>query len=184
MIGTILYAFALLCNNYYFVVQGTLLSGVVDGYLRCFISPRNGVFTGFFFLAIGAKCKDWVWKWSDKKLLRLFLPLYILYIAEFVLVYIVGTPRDDGSLYIMHVLIAPILFLLTCQRQVHVNVIRSKLLRNLSTGIYLLHLPILWFVWLRSDLGIVNFLITLTCSIALCMLSYRIKNKWISSLLR
>ena len=184
VIGLVLYGFALLCNNYYFIAQKTPLIGVVDGYLDWFVSPRNGVLTGFLFLAIGAKCRDWVGRWSEKQLLRRLIPLYILYVAEFVLVYVVGIPKDDGSLYIMQVLVVPVLFLLTCQHKVSMATQRSKLLRNLSTGMYLLHLPILWFLWLVCSWGGVNFLIVLPCSIALCMLSYRSKHQWLSTLLR
>ncbi len=184
VVGLVLYAFALLCNNYYFIAQKTPLIGLVDGYLNWFVSPRNGVLTGFLFLSMGAKCRDWVGKWSEKQLLCLLIPLYILYIVEFVLLYVIGTARDDGSLYIMQVLVVPMLFLLTCQHKVCMDAARSMLLRNLSTGMYLLHLPILWFLWLVCNWGGINFLIVLPCSIALCMLSYRSKHQWLSTLLR
>lgn len=179
-----LYIFALLCNNYYFLIQGTIIQPIVDVYTTLFISPRNGIFTGFFFLALGTKCSMLVDKWENKRLFTALVFSYFLYLIECVTVQIVGIPKDDGSLYIMHIVVVPILLLLTAQYSVDVDENLAKKLRNYSMGIYLLHAPILWFLWLFSENGFINFIITIVISITMCTISYRSKNKLINQLLR
>lgn len=52
-LGFLLYVCALLCNNYYFIVEGTPVQSIVDKYLYICHSPRNGLFVGFFLLTTG-----------------------------------------------------------------------------------------------------------------------------------
>lgn len=52
-IGICLYIFALLCNNYYFVIENVAFAKIVDLYLYVSKSARNGLFYGFLFLWLG-----------------------------------------------------------------------------------------------------------------------------------
>lgn len=179
-----LYVFALLCNNYYFLIQESTIKPIVDTYLEIFLSPRNGIFTGFFFLAIGVKCSMLLNKWNNRRLFYVLVFSYILYLIECVVIQVVGIPKDDGSLYIMHIIVVPLLLLLTAQYSVHIDEKLAMKLRNYSMGIYLLHVPILWVLWLFSENGFFNFIITIALSITICTISYRSKNKVINQLLR
>ena len=47
------YLFALTCNSYYWVFEGTVIQRVLSLYLKFCVSPRNGLFVGLPFMLIG-----------------------------------------------------------------------------------------------------------------------------------
>lgn len=49
-IGIILYCICLLGNSYYFLLEGTPLQNIMDGYIQIFETTRNGLFEAFQFL--------------------------------------------------------------------------------------------------------------------------------------
>lgn len=176
--GAALYAFALLCNNYFFLAEGTALQAVVDGYMRACLSPRNGLFVGFPFLAIGACCgRIWAWAMANRRMLLPVAALtYAAYVAEVLLLrQYGGTALDDGALYVTHLLTAPALLLLTASASVPLKAETTLLMRSLSTGLYYLHRPILWFLCLVSGAPVVNFLCVLALAVGLCLAAYRTK---------
>ena len=178
LLGTALYAFALLCNNYAFLAEGTALQPVVQGYMQACLSPRNGLFVGFPFLAVGACCGRIAERAMNhrRRLWTGAVLAYAVYLAEVLLVKRVGgTALDDGALYAMHLLTAPVLLLLTASVRVPLRAGTTLRMRNLSTGIYYLHRPILWFLRLVSSAPVVNFLSVLTLSAGICLAAYRTK---------
>ena len=114
--GVCLYSFALICNNYYFIVIDTPLQSIIDSYLHFFVSARNGIFIGIVYVSLGMKCFDWNSEkscFTNKCGLFVFLFLLILYIAEIEFLHIHNFLfNDDGSLYFTQLLFVPILFLL------------------------------------------------------------------------
>ena len=182
-IGGFLFIFALICNNYYFVVENTPLQTVVDKYMSIFISARNGLFVGLLFLSLGMKCFDI--RNSSEKIrnnrkicLFAFILFFAVYVAEVaVLRYIGGKRIDDRSLYICQIFLVPALFLVSVLYPVNIPVKLSILLRNLSTGMYYLHRPILWWVLFVSDNFIVTFAVVTLTAFAVCMISYKVKFK-------
>ena len=66
-IGVFLYGFALVCNNYSFLIENTPLEKIITAYLDNFISARNGLFTGFVSIALGILCSQIYEKFSLKK---------------------------------------------------------------------------------------------------------------------
>lgn len=58
ILGGVLYSWALFCNSYFFVAGELGLQNVVNKYMEVFLTARNGVFTGLFFMALGIKCVE------------------------------------------------------------------------------------------------------------------------------
>lgn len=154
IIGLLLYPFALLCNRYYFLCEGTAVEYVVAIYMRLFISARNGIFIGLLYVSMGVfMAKKWDLLKQRETLFFILMPAASLfYILE--VVFTNQKPgMDDNALYITHLVLIPTLFLLAGSKKWsglnnHVN---TTLLRNLSTSIYLLHSPVLQIVRLSSE---------------------------------
>lgn len=178
LIGAALHAFALLCNNYAFLAEGAALAGIVDRYMLACLSPRNGLFVGFAFLSIGACCSRIAERVQRHRaaLLTGAVLTYAAYVAEALLVRRNGgAVLDDGGLYAAHLLTAPALVLLTASVSVPLKTETTLLMRNLSTGMYYLHRPILWFLCLVSGAPVVNFLCVTALSAGICLAAYRSK---------
>ena len=177
-VGVILYSFALLCNNYYFAAEGTMLSGIIDKYMAYCISARNGLFVGLIFFSIGMKCYDIL---HDRRINRLLLYIltassFVVYVAEvFVLRRLGLNFIDDGSLYISQLFLTPCLLLCSVSINIGLPDKASILLRNLSTGMYYLHRPVLWMLGFYFGNSLVLFLITALTAFGICLLSYKIE---------
>ena len=140
IIGGILYVWALLCNNYYFLAQTMGLDGFVDTYMSIFISGRNGVFVGFLYLALGIK--TWQWHQKSFKTQTLLKCLAICALAYLIEVWLLKDCSflDDRALYLTQIVLAPILVLCILKMKFFVNSgIAALLCRKLSTWIYFSH---------------------------------------------
>ncbi len=185
IIGAVLYTFALLCNNYGFLIQGSSIGIFVNRYMEVFLSPRNGIFVGFFFLSIGVKLAEIdLVKIGLRNSWLIFAVIYGLYVAEAVLLN--NKPYlDDGSLLIMSGPLASVFLILALHVQIPMNKKTSILLRNLSTGVYFIHRPILWFVVrVLPSSGLIPFIVTSVLSIGICLVVYHSGNKHLCALLR
>lgn len=189
LIGLALYSFALLCNNYYFLIHDTKLQTVVDTYMRLCLGPHNGVFVGFLYLSLGAVVE----KYSDKDIPKTSIRLgicYVVYVIEIVIISKYASEADDGAFYFMQVLVAPLLLSLVISISGCFNAVHTVLLRKLSTGMYLLHMPLIWLYHrfcdyclpsiplLRRGQGIlmsgyIKFFVILVLSWLICILAYR-----------
>lgn len=190
-IGGGLYLFALINNSYYFVVENTFLVKIVQLNITVTSSARNGLFVGFFFLTIGIFCFKIHNKLVNIKKSRaivgsMCIILYIMYFGEITILQ--EKPfLDDGSLFIilpifsMSLVLWASTFTGECEGLI--------LYRNLSTGIYLLHDPILVTLTYICTLlsieqnAVIKFVITLVIVHAICILFYKKDNKF-SKLLR
>ncbi len=149
-----LYGFALLCNRYFFLVSQTPAEKMVLRFNEVFAGPRNGLLYGMLFVAIGLLiAKHWAVLSSKRFLTAAALVVaYLLFITEFFLLKgRVGA--DDASLHIMTIFVCPLLFIVAAQYN-NCWISNTKILRNLSTSIYLLHSPII------SCLNIISLLAT------------------------
>lgn len=192
-LGSIGYIFALLSNNYYFLLYGSLkdMKKYIDSYLEMFISARNGLFVGFFMILLGVKTYDFYinMKIRKKILFFCFVFLYSFYIMEVKqlkeLYY-----ADDGGLYVMHILVVPVLILILVNFKL--NTKKTIVLRNLSTGIYLLHRVVISIVYiinfnqrnLLSSPSIADFFVVLGVCLAICLLIYKMNCKLLCGLLK
>lgn len=135
-IGIVLYCFALICNNYYFIIANNAgIKMIVDGYLDLFISARNGVFVGFLFLCLGFYVERYKSTLCRKPVL---ISLIFLMCIEVLLLY--GKEVvDDGALLISHIFLMPSLVAFLIEHNLNVKKETSIKCRNLSTAIYLQH---------------------------------------------
>lgn len=184
IIGSILYLFALICNTYYFLVEGTFFQSIIDNILKVIESSRNGIFEGLYFVSVGM----YISKLSDDKKISykknniIFIISYLLLIIEILLTknYV---HRDDHSLFIMFIVLIPSLFIFLSQFNLNLNTIKF---RNYSTGIYFSHRFVL--AGTELILGMLNITISnlllfiIVLSIVLIMLTivYKINNKYIN----
>ena len=120
-----------------------------------------------------------------------FIFLYLLYILEVKqlkgLYY-----ADDGGLYVMHILVVPMLILNLMNYKL--NTEKTIILRNLSTGIYLLHrivISILCIITFNQENlflfpypSIANFFVVLGSCVIICLGVYKIDCKILCGLLK
>ena len=192
--AVVLYLFALICNSYSFTVEGTGLEPIVNTYLKFAISARNGVFVGFPFIYLGisvVKLEDCSGFFKSRtKLAICAIGSYILYLAElYVLQY--RAFRDDRSQFITLPLFMIFLLLFCLSFKTYGNTAKYLIYRNLSTGIYLLHAPVVNVLKYTAVLVLhveLNVLLHFVCSVAIaasiCLITYRSKNKFIRNLLK
>ncbi len=183
MAAFVLYLFALICNNYYFVASHCGISNIVNKYLTLFISPRNGLFVGLFYVTIGLiirKYENRILMVSRILLSGLLILSYGLLIAE--ACFLNGRQSmDDGSLFISYCCVIPLVFIFTISFK-QVVIWNSLLFRNLSTSIYLIHRPLLmlWPPIFMKAFGytlspVEALVLTLIIAILLSLLGYRSK---------
>lgn len=139
LLGALLYGWALLCNNYYFLAEGSGLSVYVDSYMDAFMSARNGVFVGFFYLALGIKTYEWHQK--DLKAWKLkwgLIGLAVIYLLEIYLLKDRGY-LDDRAMYLTQIALAPVMVLCILRMKIPISASTSVLLRKASVWIYFSH---------------------------------------------
>lgn len=148
-----LYAVAVFGTRYRFLLEGTPLADAYAGYERIFLSLRNGLFTGFPFLLLGCL----IARWRGNVLAPgrgVTLRLAGAAAASLLLLAVESTllrahPGHDGALFFSYLLFVPALFALTAQAPgLHRD---TRLLRNLSTSVYLLHSPIVLALGVAVD---------------------------------
>ena len=190
LLGVILYGFAEISSNYYFVVEGTALQPIVDGYLKTCITSSNGVFVGFLFLALGV-CVEQFRLYERKALIRILLVIsLVVYVAEIAATRTMQTEIGDDAFYFSQILVAPLLLAAVIPLPPRITNERATLLRNLSTGMYLLHTPIMWCYNRFADyvlphipvlrrasvlvyLSYTKFSVLLLLSLFICLWSYK-----------
>ena len=187
IIGVILYIFALVSNTYYFVIIGTPFQIVVDRYMQVFISVRNGNFVGILFISIGIECSK-IGKVSDKKLNILLLFSHLVFCTE---VFILKNLEfvDDKTLYISLVYLTPLLLIKATRFKMN-DVFPYKMLRDLSVGIYFLHRVVLSIIkafvkrnnMIFDNVGV--FIVTVLLCILICLISYKVPNRFVKQLLK
>lgn len=182
-IGFILFLFAIIGNSYYFVIENTSLQKIVDAYLKTFISTRNGLFLGFFYIAIANYLT--VKKDYSRKKNVLILSLGIVGLILETIIIKNNHYVEDHSLFFSLILVAPALFEIARSYNFSID---GKKLRNLSVGIYVLHRPILGYLnyyWkLGKKIGSIQlFLIVLLIAITMSYILQKMNNKYINKII-
>ena len=113
----------------------------------------------------------------------MFLSIIALF-GEILLVWNYWIPKDDTSLFLSHLIIAPAILLLLLRSELHIPVSLSITLRNLSVGVYYLHKPILFFVTLFSFGNILSWGITFSLAVGICILFYSLNFETTNKLLK
>ncbi len=177
----IAYTFSLVCNSYFWVIKDTKLGTLVEIYLKVFISPRNGILSGFVFMAIGFLLADlrlemWVKKRMKSTMLLLIASAFTLGL-EVALVYgkEVG---DNASLYISQLILVPVIILIVLNLNLKSNLPYAAF-RNYSQGIYYCHMACVYIVQIFIENKVLVLLFTLALATCLVTISLNSKNKWI-----
>ena len=194
-IGIFLYSFALICNTYYYIIKDIpFFSSMMESYVKFFKTPRNGLFVGFFDLAIGIKCYEINKRWNTKhnKIVCSASPiLFLLLCAE---IYFAWQNRDflmdDHSLFIFLPYFVACIFLIA----LHIPYPKEQMsiLRNLSSGMYFMHrfvLSVISIVLIHltpdfADSPVIKFMLTTFISFLLCLIGYKVNNTRINLLIK
>ena len=206
-LGVALFAVGLLANNYYFIADSSRwLKPAVDAYLRIFLVSNNAPFVAFVFLLLGMLMAEYY----DKliRAIRTIPTILILTVSVSLLIMESSFIRSkavsvgDGAFYLSQLIYVPTVFFLTTRIKCpHISasiVIGSK---NLSTGIYFLHVPILWIIHRAAkymlphlpglnrmaplfDHPSVCFVCCMILCTAICLLAYRHPKSFICRILK
>jgi len=188
IVGAFLYIFALLCNNYYFLLDNTPIQPHINKLLNIVVSLRNGIFEGLYFVSIGMYTSILL---REKKINFklnniIFFVSYVLFIIEIVLIHGLNY-KDDHSLFIMLYTLIPSLFIFLLQFNVD---IKSKIYRNYSTGIYFSHRFVMNSVCFIVSLintvltELELFIIVIIIDVILLTILYRWNNKYVNSIIK
>jgi len=188
-LAPILFGIALLGNSYYFVIENTPIQSVMDFYLNIFISTRNGIFVGFPLFIVGlylAKKEVIIDKISSVKLFSCLSLALAVQICEVTFIRY-NNYNDDHSLFISTVFIAAIVLAICIKyKNVKFKKINTTLLRNLSTGIYFMHRPLISYIFLLNlNIGRWYLFIFVTSfSIFVCYILNKLNNKYINYIIK
>ncbi len=175
------YLFALVGNNYYFIIENTIFSKIMGGYLDIFLTVRNAIFEGIFFVSLGmliAKIKEEN-QYNKKYSFILMIISYILLLLEIILIKN-NTHIDDRSLYLSFVIFIPLLVLTLTDINCKINTTK---IRNYSAGIYFSHIFMkdIFYVFVRlfniNYTGFIQFICVLGMSIIFLSVIYRLDNR-------
>ena len=180
VISLVLYLIALLCNNYYFLIENTFMNKIINTYMNIFITPRNGILISIF-MVLGLKLSDIKDIFNNKnKLIISSIILFIILVIETLLIRN-NSFLDDRSLYITFIIFIPILFILFTKFKSNRN---TTLIRNLSTGLYFMHCPTLMLLKLFLVNEYILFICTIVIDIIILLVLYKINNKYINYVIK
>lgn len=188
ILGGILYFFGLLCNSYYFLVENTVFQNVIDLYLKIFLTPRNGVLVGLYYVSAGM----FIAKNIDSRIINSKINIIVLIISYALLlleIYLIKDQNyaDDHSMFIMLLIVIPELLILL---QNYKNTINTKIIRAYSTGIYFLHKIFISTMTIVLEINSISlnqylvFGITLIFCVGILTVLYKLDNKKINMLIK
>lgn len=205
--GIALFAIGLLANNYYFIADSTAwLKPIVDGYLSIFLVSNNALFVGFVFLLLGMLLCEYYEMLQRKIGVKFWLMILIisgvLLGCEVMWIQKQGNSIGDGAFYLSQLIYVPTVFFLTTRVKCpHLSRSLINTTKWLSTGIYFLHVPILWIIHRTAtyvfphipglsklsplfDHAGVCFLSCLVLCVAICLIAYRFPKSFICKILK
>ena len=201
-LGIALFMVGLLANNYYFIADSSSwLKPVVDGYLRIFLVSNNAPFVGFVFLLIGMLINEHYDRIRDIISVRITTVMLLfasaLLLCEDIFIAKIDNSTGDGAFYLSQLIYVPVVFYLTTRIPCpHLSKECITTVKNLSTGIYFLHVPMLWIIH-KSAEYIFPFLklsrltplfdhasVCFVSCIVLCLVVYRYPKSFICKLLK
>lgn len=189
ILSVILYLIAMLGNSYYFLIEGTFVQKIIDIILKIFTITRNGIFVGFPLFTLGiciAYKENDITKISNKKI---YIALFIFIVTQILEAsFIRGKNyKDDHSLFLSIILISAMIVMLCIKyKNIRLKRVDTKLLRNLSTGIYFMHFPLIQYMYLlvpNMNPWIV-FGATTIITISINWLLLKINNKYINYVIK
>lgn len=175
------YLFALTCNSYYWVFEGTIIQKALSLYLKFCVSPRNGLFVGLPFMLIGFYIPQIVDRikhrgghtWTVISGISI-----ILYLLEILWLFGKHT-ADDDSLLIFTPLVIIVLVYWTLQS--HISIPNALTLRKISTCLYYFHAFYLYLynLCVLQNINKFAFVFIMSSISAAVIIKGKISNKWI-----
>ena len=184
----------MICNTYFYLIKDNFfLTNLINLYVKFFKITRNGLFVGFFYLAIGIKCYEICKKQNInyKTLCFVISALFVFLIVEsFFAEKNKQFLMDDSSLFISLPFLSACIFLLSLQISWPKK--NTTILRNLSSGMYFMHRFLLSVVSIGlvhlcptyKDSSLLKFMLTTFLSFFICMVGYKINNKKLNCLIK
>lgn len=182
-----LYIFALISNNYYFIIKDSFLEKVILKYRDIFISERNGIFEGLIFVSLGMVIYRYYCsgKIKYKRCLTMSIVVYLIFIVEvFFIKDKISLP--DGSLYIAFVVLIPSIVAFFTKFS---TTKKTLVIRHFSTGFYFLHYSIIRIIDLilsKLNYTITSlwyFILVVLISTIIIVLSHFVNNEKINKIL-
>ena len=206
-VALVLYIAGLLANNYYFLANGiTWLKPIVDGYLSICLTSNNAPFVGFVFLLIGMLISEYDEKLAGKRgviACALLLAVSgVLMVCEAKFIWDKGNIAGDGAFYVSQLVYVPAAFFLSTKVKCpHFSRGLTDTAKWMSTGIYFLHVPVLWIMHRIAehilpripglsrlaplfDHAFVCFACCLVICVSICLLAYRYPNSSMCRILK
>jgi len=176
----IFFLIALIGNSYYFVIDGTQIHKMIDKYIDLFVSFRNGIFVGFPLFTFGLYFTQFEEKVRKSKKCLIYVTLIILLLLQTCEVTLIRNKHyiDDHGYYLTTAPIALcILSICVKNKNIHISILNTEILRDISVGMYFMHSPILNYTKLiDKDINKwAMFIGTVTITILISLLFYKIK---------
>ena len=114
-------------------------------YKTIFVTTRNGIFFAPYFVAVGiwlGRSAEYAFIKTNLKFIECVVLLVVLFVPYCVEVFINFKSMHMGSLFVSHIIVVPALFMFTIMLGSKVKN-DTKILRNLSTTVYLIHEPVI-----------------------------------------
>lgn len=181
--GIVGYAFALIANTYYFIVDETVVGKIVALYLKVCVSARNGIFVGVIFLWIGITLA--YFKFGEKvrknQIGYIFLIALVAYVIEVNYTFEKNV-ADDSALFVSHLVLIPsgIVLALKCNIE---NNIFVKEFRGMSTCIYFTHAFINNLLGYFVPFGVIRFIVVLSICVLIYFVQMKCNNKYLAKIL-
>ena len=176
-----LFCFALFCNTYFFVIEGTSFEKIVIQYLDFCYSARNGLFLYVYMLIGYTMSSDRVMRVRKGALIIIVLLAYGLMVGE--AVWLNGSSmKDDASLLLSHIILLPAFVLLLTKIDVPVS--HHAELRRISSVMYYTH-PVVHFLlsFFAVRNGIMMFVVVCLASVMVYIVTESSKNKCVKAIL-
>jgi peptidoglycan/LPS O-acetylase OafA/YrhL len=188
LFGIVLYGFALSCNNYYELIPDNMAyKRIVISYINLIGSARNGLFVGFVFLNIGMFCYDIKKIIGNAKYAAMLVCAYAAYLFEIKILH-ETTPKDDGSLYIMTLIVIPLLVICLSNCKLKFKRKLAVDLRHYSAGMYFTHKAVRSIVndiakLVQIKENVIGLFIIVYClSAMICFAAYHSHNRKLGNL--
>lgn len=181
LIGLCGYAYALLANTYYYIVENSLVGKFIQIYLKVCVSARNGFFVGIIFLWFGIVIANPKFYRAAIEQIFLIWGLFITsWITFFMEVYFAygKNVADDSSLFISFLVMMPTGIILALRYNMSMNLPYKKM-RKFSTCAYFSHHLFCDIAGFFMSGGVVKFGIVLGLSALFYALEEKCDNKYL-----
>ena len=179
IVGLLFHSLLIYEHEFYCYFELKDVSEFIMKFKRLFYSLENGFTVGLIYMGLGVLCSKIRKKYfSDGVLLYLIAFFFLALALEWKII----LSLNQSYYCLTYIFLVPLIFLFSVN--LSTNNQKTIYLRNLSTGIYFLHRPILFFIEIMVKSFVIKFVITFLISLMICMIIYRKKKDPYYSLLK